>query len=614
MDYATKSKYLSLCLFYLLADIGERVLSDNLSEKDIETLDAYEKERSELVASVDDKMSGSSTAVEQQFGMGPRPSTYNANITPDEQRQIDLATEQFKQSVQRVDNQILAQYIQAIQNGDYAAAETILENAVESQQVNTLMFALLTIGAILLPLYARQRLAALFRQFGLQTVFASTRSGEEAMRKQAERGAKSHVKTIAKDIKNTLDDAIIEQITSPDIEAEIKDKYEALIPLEGNKLKTAVISNQEIYKFARDAILAGDSRQAVIQKLQENFTEVGQRRANVIASNEANRVFTMSQFDADQQFLAQNRLTSRAYKRLVSNTGHPEAICKYIIDKTAANPIPFTEDFVKFGSTLTVKDNGKTYKFKANYEKLRSGHIHVNCHCRYELLIKRADGTFMNTFTGKIENLFQEEEHPRWPKGTPKGGKFMKMGDINVDKHVGVVMEHMAALQKAHDNLDWAHSGFGDVEEAKIQVEQVKDAMASVYIKALKDNGYTIDDYAKLKRDQLDYSAGGGVRGKDGAYITPPALQKRTGPAMVHQKLTQQVLLKSNTHINLYRGQKQEFNAEPSGIVSYSVTKAIAGDFGVAKQKMVDVNDIRYHYLLDFESVHPTENEVIVQQ
>ena len=365
--------------------------------------------------------------VEQQFGMGPRPFTYNANITPDEQRQIDLATEQFKQSVQRVDNQILAQYIQAIQNGDYAAAETILENAVESQQVNTLMFALLTIGAILLPLYARQRLAALFRQFGLQTVFASTRSGEEAMRKQAERGAKSHVKTIAKDIKNTLDDAIIEQITSPDIEAKIKDKYEALIPLEGNKLKTAVISNQEIYKFARDAILAGDSRQAVIQKLQENFTEVGQRRANVIASNEANRVFTMSQFDADQQFLAQNKLTSRAYKRLVSNTGHPEAICKYIIDKTAANPIPFTEDFVKFGSTLTVKDNGKTYKFKANYEKLRSGHIHVNCHCRYELLIKQDDGTWLNTYDGKVFNAipFDEKKHKR-----DKDGKFAKKAGL----------------------------------------------------------------------------------------------------------------------------------------------------------------------------------------
>src|SRR5882724_11337456 len=58
----------------------------------------------------------------------------NANINPDQQRQIDLATEQFKQSVQRVDNQILNMYIQAVQNGDYAEAERILENPQESQQ------------------------------------------------------------------------------------------------------------------------------------------------------------------------------------------------------------------------------------------------------------------------------------------------------------------------------------------------------------------------------------------------------------------------------------------------------------------------------------------------
>lgn len=359
-----------------------------------------------------------------QFGMGPRAMAFNdGQITPDEQRQIDLATEQFKQSVQRVDNQILAQYVQAVINGDYAEAEAILANAVESQQANTLMFALLTIGAILLPLYARQRLNALLRQFGLNTIFARTNSSEEAMRLQAKRGARSHVRTIAKDLKNSLDDAIADEINNPSVEAALKDEYEELIPLEGKKLKNKVLQNEEMYKFARDMIMSGETRQAVAKKLQENFAELGKRRANTIAANEANRVFTMSQFDADQQFLAQNKLTQKAYKRLVSNTGHPEAICAYIIRKTAADPIPFTQDFVPFGKTITVKDNGKTYKFKADYEKLKSGHIHVNCHCRYELLIKQDDGTFFNTFDGKVLNAgdFDERKHKR-----DKDGKFAK--------------------------------------------------------------------------------------------------------------------------------------------------------------------------------------------
>jgi hypothetical protein len=135
----------------------------------------------------------------------------------------------------------------------------------------------------------------------------------------------------------------------------------------------------------------------------------------------------MSQFEADKQFLAQNKLTQRAYKRLVSKTGHPEAICAYLIAKTSASPIPFKQDFVPFGKTLTVTDNGKTYKLKANYEKLQSGHIHVNCHCRYELLIKQDDGSFFNTYEGKVLNdlPFDEKKHKR-----DKDGKFAKKASV----------------------------------------------------------------------------------------------------------------------------------------------------------------------------------------
>lgn len=382
----------------------------------------------------------------QSFGMGPRAFASNANITPDEQRQIDLATEQFKQSVQRVDSQVLAMYVQAVQNGSYAEAEAILEKAVASQQTNTLMFALLTIGAILLPLYAKQRLVALFRQFGLHTVFAATKDNQNVLRLQAERGAKSHIRTIAKDIKNSLDDAIADEINSPEIEASIKDKYEELTPLEGKEFKAAVVDNQAIYKFARDLIMAGESRQSVIKKLQENFAHIGTRRANVIAGNEANRVFTMSQFDADQQFLAQNQLTPKAYKRLVSNTGNPEAICAYIIRKTAEQPIPFTQDFVPFGKTITVKENGKTYKFKAGYEKLQSGHIHVNCHCRYELLILQDDGTFFNTYDGKTLNAANFDESKVKRDGE---GKFA----TKASTHSGETRADLIAEAKDHPNV-----------------------------------------------------------------------------------------------------------------------------------------------------------------
>lgn len=339
----------------------------------------------------------------------------NANITPDQQRQIDLATEQFKQSVQRVDNQILAQYVQAVQDGDYAKAEAILANAQESQQVSTLTFAMLTIGVILLPLYARQRLNKLFVEFALYTVFANTDDGQKALRQQAEKGAKSHVQTIAKDLKNSLDDAIDNELTNPDIEAAVKDKFEELVEKDSKAYLAAVHKDENIYKFARDLILKGESRNNVIKKLQENFSAVGKRRAQVIAGNESNRIFTLSQFEADAQFLAQNKLTDKAYKRLISNTGTPEALCRSIIEKTAAEPIPFKQDFIPFNKNYSYTgDDGKPKKFKASYEHLKGGTIHVNCHCRYELLIKQDDGTFLNTYTWKVENFFDIDSEDRY--------------------------------------------------------------------------------------------------------------------------------------------------------------------------------------------------------
>lgn len=355
----------------------------------------------------------------------------NANITEDQQRQIDLATEQFKQAVIRVDNQILAQYIQAIQSGDYAEAERILENAVESQQTNTLMFAMLTIGAILLPLYARQRLSKLFAQFGLSAVFANTEDGQKAMREQAEKGAASHVQTIARDLKTKMDKAIDEQIETPAIKEQMEDKYPKL--KDSKTYLADVKNNKAMYKYAQDLVLKGASRDEVIKKLQEEFPEVSRKRANVIAGNEANRIFTMSQYEADAQFLAQNKLTNKAYKRLVSNTGHPCPICKSIITATHIHPIPFKKDFAEFGKEMVVEyeEDGKQKKakFTPNYERLKSGHIHVNCHCRYELVIKRDDGTFFNSDTNKVEVDFKPDLHPR-----DKDGKFAKKGVLGIGK------------------------------------------------------------------------------------------------------------------------------------------------------------------------------------
>jgi hypothetical protein len=211
----------------------------------------------------------------------------------------------------------------------------------------------------------------------------------------------------------------------------------------------------------------------IIKKLQENFSDVSKKRAKVIAGNESNRVFTLSQFEADEQFLAQNKLTKKAYKRLISNTGHPCPICNALIKKTHAHPIPFKQDFAEFGKEMVVKyeEGGKqkTAKFTPDFEHLRSGHIHVNCHCRYELLIKKDDGTWLNSNTGKIENDvdFEPDLHPR-----DKKGRFAKKGTDIADGIAKLDLSKLNTKQKFDKFVKDSDLDYGTAEARAARVYQ----------------------------------------------------------------------------------------------------------------------------------------------
>lgn len=115
--------------------------------------------------------------------------------------------------------------------------------------------------------------------------------------------------------------------------------------------------------------------------LEQAFEEIKSRRAPAIAENAAARVLSFSRYEADLQVLAHEGLLDKAYKELHSLTGEPCEFCKALIAK---GPIPFVDNFVDKGTTISV--DGKSMDF--DYEDISAGNVHPNCNCAYRLVIE----------------------------------------------------------------------------------------------------------------------------------------------------------------------------------------------------------------------------------
>ena len=139
----------------------------------------------------------------------------------------------------------------------------------------------------------------------------------------------------------------------------------------------------DLYTAARGAALEGATQREIIAELKDLYShDITENRARTIARTETNRAFTMSQYEADRQFINQNNLQSRAYKAYHTRSANP---CEFCIGLALQGEVPFGEPFVKKGDTVTGT-SGKEYK--ANFESVYAGNLHPNCSCDYTLVIR----------------------------------------------------------------------------------------------------------------------------------------------------------------------------------------------------------------------------------
>lgn len=259
------------------------------------------------------------------------------NAAFDKQAQIDSNTADLLQSAQAAENSLRDWYQEAlaINNSPHPELESF---------INSLTLPFAVYFTVMFPIYASYRVQETADNLKIKDevpVVAMTDDVKNMINQFARKEATSHINTVNTDIQNAL--AIIRAKTSD--------------PQEFQQL------------FA------------------EAFAQIQQRRAMAIANNAAARIFNISQYEADLQFLTRAGLVSQAYKVLFSLTGDPCGFCASLIAATNAKPIPFTEPFAYMGDEINA--DGK--KLKLDFENIIAGNVHPNCRCAYRLIVLPAE-------------------------------------------------------------------------------------------------------------------------------------------------------------------------------------------------------------------------------
>ena len=263
-----------------------------------------------------------------------------------EQEESGIMTQQqgaLENAVKAVEEQAALAVLNKVTKNTYDSEKDIISDSERRRIESELNTALGAFYLIMLPLFARRMMTRRQKEFGQNAVFSMNTEVRKYVREIASKAAGSHVDTILGDMLRAVQEASLDGATQPEL----------------------------------------------INAIRAKYTDISQNRAKAVARTETNRAFTQSQFQADKQFLKQNKLESRAFKKWITTSDNPCAICQELASRP---PVPFKQDFVEFGDTLTVtyEENGKTrvLKQKFDYEPLDAGNAHVNCGCKYALVVE----------------------------------------------------------------------------------------------------------------------------------------------------------------------------------------------------------------------------------
>lgn len=296
-------------------------------------------DRVAILARLNKRYKNQAVAVKQKINLDHDHEVLHETIKNavfDKQAQVDSNTQDLLTSAQSAEDALYNEYSQQISTGNLSPKVDSLESYINSL---TLPFAVYF--TVMFPIYASHHVQETAKSQNINDqlpLVAMTTEVKDQINTFARKEATSHMNTLKTDMENAL--AVIHT-------------------------KTTDISVMQ-------------------QMFAEAYADIRARRAQAIANNAAARIFNLSQYEADLQFLTRAGLLSKAYKVLFSLSGTPCQFCSLLIKMTNENPIPFTQAFADLGDTLEADGD----ELHLNYESIIAGNVHPNCRCAYKLIVE----------------------------------------------------------------------------------------------------------------------------------------------------------------------------------------------------------------------------------
>jgi hypothetical protein len=313
-------------------------------------------------------------------------------------------------TIQQIEEQVALAVLSKLTKNVYDDSSDVITDDDREEHQRQLFNAMLVFLSLYVPLQAQAAMKQRSQQYGKPGTFTVDTPVRKAVDQAATKAADSHIGTIVEDLRQTVKQTMITEGDLSRVAEAVAKKYPGVT---ADELKASVReaakggkSDSEIaqalrakYKDAdfedllagvRQAALAGAEHDQLVTAVRQEYHHISQTRAKVIAKTETNRAFSMSQYQADRQFLDQNGWSGQAYKKWVCRGPSPCPLC---LAKQAEPAIPFGEPFVRIGDTVMAQSTGAdgtvmVHAYPITYEDVYAGDIHPNGHCGYELEIR----------------------------------------------------------------------------------------------------------------------------------------------------------------------------------------------------------------------------------